>query len=69
MGVKGIAAMRRRVVMLCLAAALVLPLGGAASAAEPRADEPCAWGASSVVAELKDGEVVVTEPSTSGCIP
>lgn len=55
--------------MLCLAAALVLPLGGAASAAEPRADEPCAWGASSVVAELKDGEVVVTEPSTSGCIP
>jgi hypothetical protein len=57
--------MKRRVVMLSIAAALVLPLGGAAQARE----EPCTWGASSVVAELKDGEVVVTEQSTSGCIP
>jgi hypothetical protein len=61
--------MRKRVVMLCLAAALVLPLGGAASAAQARDDDPCTWGASSVVADLKDGEVVVTEPETSGCIP
>jgi hypothetical protein len=61
--------MKRRVVMLVISAALVLPLGGAASAAQARADEPCTWGASSVVAELKDGEVVVSEPSTSGCIP
>jgi hypothetical protein len=52
--------------MLCLAGALVLPLGGAAQAQD---EEPCTWGASSVVAELKDGEVVAAEPSTSGCIP
>jgi hypothetical protein len=52
--------MKGRFVMLCLAAVLVLPLGGAASAAEPRTDESCTWGASSVVAELKDGEVVTT---------
>jgi hypothetical protein len=60
--------MRGRAFILCLAAALVLLLGGAASAADaPRTD--CTWGASSVVAELKDGELVVSEPATSGCIP
>jgi hypothetical protein len=58
--------MKRRVIMLSIAAALVLPLGGAAQA---RDEDPCTWGASSVVAEVKDGEVVVSEPSTSGCIP
>jgi hypothetical protein len=57
--------MKGRVLILCLAAALVVPLGGGASAAEPE----CTWGASSVVAELKDGELVVSEPATSGCIP
>jgi hypothetical protein len=59
--------MKGRVLILCLAAAFVVPLGGA-SAAEPAAPE-CTWGASSVVAELKDGELVVSEPATSGCIP
>jgi hypothetical protein len=57
--------MKGRVLILCLAAALVVPLGGGASAAEPE----CTWGASSVVAELKDGELIVSEPATSGCIP
>lgn len=60
--------MKGRVLILCLAAAFVVPLGGGASAAEPPAPE-CTWGASSVVAEFEDGEFVVSEPATSGCIP
>jgi hypothetical protein len=62
--------MRGRVLILCCAAILATFVGGGATAAEPgpgRAD--CTWGASSVVAELKDGELVVSEPATSGCIP
>jgi hypothetical protein len=61
--------MKGRAVILCIATALVVPLGGAASAAEQPVDEGCTWGASSVVAEVRDGEVVVSEPATSGCIP
>jgi hypothetical protein len=60
--------MRGRVLILCLAAALVVPLGGAASAADPPASE-CTWGASSAVAELNDRELIVSEAATSGCVP
>jgi hypothetical protein len=60
--------MKGRVLILCLAAALVVPLGGAASAAETPAPE-CTWGASSAVAELNGRELVVSEAATSGCIP
>ena len=59
--------MKGRVLILCLAAALVLGLGGAASAADT--PSACTWGASSVVAEFENGELVVSEPATSGCIP
>jgi hypothetical protein len=61
--------MKGRAVILCIATALVVPLGGAASAGEQPTAEDCSWGASSVVAEVRDGEVVVSEPATSGCIP
>jgi hypothetical protein len=52
--------------------AIVLVFAVSASATPPsaRADEPCAWGASSIEAELVDGNVVVVSgPDTSGCIP
>jgi hypothetical protein len=61
--------MKRRIVILCFAAASVVPLGGSASAADEPAPEICAWGASSITAVLEDGEVIVSGPETSGCVP
>jgi hypothetical protein len=57
--------------MLLLALALVTVLGLSASQAtgakKTRAE--CTWGASSVQAQIVDGRIVSSAPSTSGCIP
>jgi hypothetical protein len=55
----------KRLAVACLLAASLMAVGPAP--AEP--NEACTWGASSVTAELVDGQYVQTEPVTSGCIP
>ena len=59
--------MRRSVVLLVACACVVLLL--AASSAPAERTEDCSWGASSVVAEVVNGQVVQSEPETSGCVP
>ena len=61
--------MRGRIVISCCIAAVVAALGGSAAASDTPPPADCTWGASSVIAELKDGELVVSEPVTTGCIP
>jgi hypothetical protein len=53
------------VLTVCLFAVFVL----AASAAPGRRADECTWGASSVVVEDVNGQLVQSEPATSGCIP
>ena len=48
---------------------LALILTVAASAAPRKSSDDCTWGASSVVVESVNGQLVQSEPSTSGCIP
>ena len=48
-----------------LAALLVFAVGPAPA----KRGEACTWGASSVVAEDVNGELVQSEPAISGCIP
>jgi hypothetical protein len=54
----------------CLLIALVAVLTlTSATALGAKHDPPtCTWGASSVHAEIVDGNVVASEPATSGCI-
>jgi hypothetical protein len=52
-------------IVLCLV--LILTVGAAAVPAQ-RAGA-CDWGASSMTAEVVDGQVAESEPATSGCIP
>jgi hypothetical protein len=59
--------MRRSLVLLVACACVVLLL--AASSAPAGHMEDCSWGASSVVAEVVNGQVVQSEPETSGCVP
>ena len=58
----------RRVLALLLVCACALLLLTAAAAPAKRADD-CTWGASSVVVEDVNGQLVQSEPATSGCIP
>ena len=59
--------MKRGLVGLLASACLVLLLT-AASAPTKRGDD-CTWGASSVTATMVDGQLVESQPQTSGCIP
>ncbi len=59
--------MRRGLLILLACACLVLLLT-AASAPAKRSDD-CTWGASSVMVEDVNGQLVQSEPVTSGCIP
>jgi hypothetical protein len=59
--------MRRLLAFLVVCAGLVLLLTAAAAPAG-RADD-CTWGASSVVVQDVNGQLVQSEPATSGCIP
>jgi len=48
---------------------LLVVLTVAASAAQAKQADACTWGASSVVVEQVDGQLVESEPATTGCIP
>jgi len=60
--------MRRPLAILVLLC-LVLVATVAAAAAPAREAEDCTWGASSVVVEEVNGQLVQSAPETSGCIP
>jgi hypothetical protein len=59
--------MRRVLLLLVGSACLVLLLTAAAAPAKPADD--CTWGASSVLVEEVNGQLVQSEPVTSGCLP
>jgi hypothetical protein len=59
--------MKRPLLLLLVCLVLVLTMGAAAAPA--RQAEECTWGASSVVVEEVNGQLVQSEPATTGCIP
>jgi hypothetical protein len=50
-------------------ACLLVVLTVAAGAAPAKQGDECTWGASSVVVEEVSGQLVQSDPATSGCIP
>jgi hypothetical protein len=58
----------RRVLVVLVACACFLLLLTAAAAPAKRSDD-CTWGASSVIVEEVNGQLVQSEPVTTGCIP
>jgi hypothetical protein len=54
--------------LILISACLLVVLTIAAAAPAKRADA-CTWGASSVVVEEVNGQLVQSEPATTGCIP
>jgi hypothetical protein len=58
----------RRLLLVVLGCACLVLLVTAAAAPAKRADD-CTWGASSVIVQEVDGQLVQSEPVTSGCIP
>jgi hypothetical protein len=66
--------MKRGFLLILACLALVLTVAAAAAPAKQAAHpakqaDACTWGASSVVVEEVNGQLVQSEPSTSGCIP
>ncbi len=59
--------MKRPLVLIF--ACLLIVLTMAASAAPAKQADACTWGASSVVVEDINGQLVQSEPVTTGCIP
>jgi hypothetical protein len=59
--------MKRGFLLIC--ACLLLVMTMAASAAPAKQADACTWGASSVVVEEVNGQLVQSEPATTGCIP
>jgi hypothetical protein len=61
---------RRR--LLALGGAVLAIAACAASAGASRTEEPsggeCRWGASSITASYDSGQLVVSEPQTTGCV-
>jgi hypothetical protein len=55
--------------LVLIFACLALVLTVAASAAPKKGADECTWGASSVVVEHVNGQLVQSEPATTGCIP
>jgi hypothetical protein len=55
--------------LVIIAACLLFVLTVAASAAPAKRSDACTWGASSVVVEQVNGQLVQSEPVTTGCIP
>jgi hypothetical protein len=51
-----------------VACACLVVLLTAAAAPAKRSDD-CTWGASSVLVQKVNGQLVQSEPATSGCIP
>ena len=60
--------MRRPLIILVLLCLVLVATVSAAAAPANKADD-CTWGASSVVVEEVAGQLVQSEPSTTGCIP
>jgi hypothetical protein len=58
----------RRVLILLVACACIAALL-TAGAAPARRSEDCTWGASSVLVQEVDGQLVQSEPVTTGCVP
>jgi hypothetical protein len=56
-------------VLILIFACLLFVLTMAASAAPAKQADACTWGASSVVVEEVNGQLVQSEPATTGCIP
>ena len=50
-------------------ACLLIVLTVAAGAAPAKQSDACTWGASSVVVAVVDGQLVQSQPATTGCIP
>jgi hypothetical protein len=59
----------RLVVTLLVALLVVAAVTSAATGAKPPQTPSCTWGASSVRAEVVDGQIVVGKATTTGCIP
>ena len=59
--------MKRSFILVVACLAVVLTM--AAGAAPAKQGEECTWGASSVVVEEVSGQLVQSDPATSGCIP
>ena len=59
--------MKRGFLLIC--ACLLLVMTMAASAAPAKQADACTWGASSVVVEEVNGQLVQSERVTTGCIP
>jgi hypothetical protein len=55
--------------LLVISACLLVVMTMAASAAPAKQADACTWGASSVVVEVVDGQLVQSEPAVTGCIP
>ena len=55
--------------LILISACLLVVLTNAASAAPAKQADACTWGASSVVVEEVNGQLVQSEPVTTGCIP
>jgi hypothetical protein len=55
--------------LILIFACLLVVLTVAASAAPAKRADACTWGASSVVVEQVNGQLVESEPVTTGCIP
>jgi hypothetical protein len=55
--------------LILFSACLLLVLTLAAGAAPAKQADACTWGASSVVVEEVNGQLVQSEPATTGCIP
>jgi hypothetical protein len=58
-----------RLVLLVLVACACLVLLLTAAAAPAKRSDECTWGASSVLVQEVNGQLVQSEPATSGCIP
>jgi hypothetical protein len=54
---------------LILVFACLLVVLTVAAAAPAKQKDACTWGASSVVVEEVNGQLVQSEPVTTGCIP
>jgi hypothetical protein len=55
--------------LMLISACLLIVLTVAAGAAPAKQSDACTWGASSVVVEEVNGQLVQSEPATTGCIP
>ena len=55
--------------LIFFSACLLLVLTLAAGAAPAKQADACTWGASSAVVEEVNGQLVQSEPATTGCIP